>query len=185
MAGNTASSVLRATPAATRETLSSLSFRHTRRRMSRQPARGISLGVRAARPRPGSSRSAFCGSDCGSDCRSERGSDGRTPSAEQPLFPGAGGAVVAEYQRLLDAGYGDIPLRAGDGRRHEVVMRGELADRIRVRRVAREQISLAAAAAEVTPALRTAAAGLLHPFLATVAAECRRVVPDRADARLE
>src|SRR6185437_4357744 len=174
MAGNTASRVLRATPAATSDTLSSPSFCQTRSRMSRQPARGISLGVWASRPRPGSACSAFSGSDCGSD--------GRTRCVEQPLFPCARIAMVAEDEGRLDGRCGYSPLgphhRLGD----EVMMGRELADRIGVGRVARQEVSLAATAAEVPPALRAAAAGLLHPALAAVAVESRRVVPDRADA---
>src|SRR6185437_12688209 len=176
MAGNTASRVLRATPAATREMLSSLSLRQTRSRMSRQPARGISLGVRAARPRPGSARSAFCGSDCESV--------GSTPPTEQPLFPRPRRAMIAENQRLRARGRGDVLLGAVHGPGDEMMMRREIADRIGVGRIARQQIGLAPAAAKVPSALRAAAARFLHPGLTAVAVERRRVVPDRADARL-
>src|SRR5512146_759436 len=177
MAGNTASRVLRATPAATRETLSSPSFCQTRSRTSRQPALGISLGLRALRPRPGSLRSASS-SDLG--C----GSGARTRHTEQPLYPRpSAGAMVAEDERLLRGKRGPA-LGAIHGRGHEMMMRREIAYRIGAGRIAGQQIGLAAAAAEVPPALRAAAAGLLHPILAAVAVERGGVVPDRADARL-
>src|SRR6185437_16360386 len=170
MAGNTASRVLRATPAAIRETLSSLSFRQTRRRMSRQPTRGISLGVRAPRPRPGSFLSAFCGS--------ERGSDSATPPDEQPLFLHARLAMIAENQRLGSRHAGDIRLGASHGRGDEMVMGREVADGVGVGRISGQKIGLTSATAKVPSALRAAAAGFLHPVLPPVAVEGRRVIPD-------
>src|ERR1700691_4517662 len=93
-------------------------------------------------------------------------------------------AMVAEHERMLGRQRGAAALGAIHGLGHEVMMRREIAHRVRIRRVTRQQVSLAAAAAEVAPALRAAAAGLLHPVLAAVAVECRRVVPDGGYARL-
>src|SRR5690348_15186092 len=173
MAGKTASSVLSATPAATREMLSSPNLCHTRNRMSRQPALGMSLGARALRPRPGSLRSASA-SELG--CRSRL----RTRKAEQPLYPaGAGasaGAVISKYERVLGERRRQAALGAVDGFGHQMMMRRQVADRIGVGGIARQQIGLAAAAAEVPLALRAAAAGLLHPVLAAKAVESGRVV---------
>src|SRR6185437_14925672 len=163
MAGKTASSVLRATPAEISDRLSSLIRWKTRRRMSRHPARGISLGVRAARPRPGSLRSASSGDvGCGSRLR--------TRQAEQPLFPPPS-AMVAEDERGGESGRSRLLLAARHRFGDEMMVRRERADRIGIGRIAGQEVSLAAAAAEVPPALRTAAAGLLHPALAAVAVE--------------
>src|SRR6185437_9611159 len=141
------------------------------------------LGVRAPRPRPGSLRSASSSlPGCGSGVRTRR--------TEQPLCPRASaGAVVAEDERLLRGVrllrrmLQSTLLRASQSLGYEMMVGRELTDRIRVRRVAREEIRLATATAEVPPALRAAAARLLHPVLAAVMVECRRFVPDRADAR--
>src|SRR5579883_3373133 len=153
--------------------LSSPIFCQTRSRMSRQPAFGMSLGVRALRPRPGSLRSASA-SDFGG------GSGLRTRGAEQPLCPLAPsyGAMIAKDERVLPRTGVATALGALDCIGDQMMMGRELTDRIGVGWIPGQQIGLTAAAAEVSPALGAAAAGLLHPVLAAVAVECGRVVPD-------
>src|SRR4051812_35669160 len=63
-----------------------------------------------------------------------------------------------------------------------MMMWRELANRIRIRRVAGEQVGLAAASAEISGLLRTAATRLLHPCFAAEVIEARRVEPDPLDA---
>src|SRR5690606_251048 len=92
------------------------------------------------------------------------------------------GPVVAENQGVLDA-RARRALRPLDRGRDEPVVRRELADGVRVRWIAGQQVRLAAAAAEVAGPLGAAAARLLHPSLAAEAIERVRVVPDLANPR--
>src|SRR6185369_4232368 len=60
-------------------------------------------------------------------------------------------------------------------------MRGLVANRVGVGRLAGDEIGLAAAAAEVAALLGTAAAGFAHPLVAAIAVEAGRVAPDPAE----
>src|SRR4030095_13839476 len=89
--------------------------------------------------------------------------------------------MIAEDQRLLPC---TPPVRMCRGLRDQVMVRGEIANRICIGRIAREQVSLAATTAEVPALLGTTAAWLLHPGVAAEVIETGRVVPDPPDTRL-
>src|SRR5690606_20444457 len=76
-----------------------------------------------------------------------------TAGAAPRRAPRRSGAMIPKSQRVLSAG---APGALGplDGGGDETVMRRQVADGIRVRRIAREQIRLAATAAEVAGPLR-------------------------------
>src|SRR5262249_12591608 len=63
-----------------------------------------------------------------------------------------------------------------------MVMRRVVANRIAIFGLAGDEISLAAAAAEVASFLGAAAAGLAHPLVAAIAAEPGRLAPDPLEA---
>src|SRR4030095_16879801 len=89
--------------------------------------------------------------------------------------------MIAEDQRLLPC---TPPVRMRHGLRDQVMVRREIANRICIGRIAREQVSLAATTAEVPALLGATAAGLLHPGVAAEVIETGRVVPDPPDTRL-
>src|SRR6185503_4171931 len=89
--------------------------------------------------------------------------------------------MIAEDQRPLPC---TPSVRMRHGLRHQVMVRREIANRICIGRIAREQVSLAATTAEVPALLGTTAAWLLHPGVAAEVIETGRVVPDPPDTRL-
>src|SRR6266478_2563616 len=97
------------------------------------------------------------------------------PSTDSAGAPGSNGsdgnrdAVIAEDQHLLvrlaradGMGLGGALDRLG----HEMVVGRQIADRIRIGRIAGEEVGLAAAPAEIAGLLRAAPARLLHPAIA-------------------
>src|SRR5882757_11426297 len=75
----------------------------------------------------------------------------------------SGISVAAKYQGLL---LHALTVRRCDGLCHQVMVRGQIAYRIGIGRIAREQVGLATAAAEIARFFRAAAARLLHPRIA-------------------
>src|SRR5262249_59965029 len=88
------------------------------------------------------------------------------------------GAVIAEHQHVLTRRHSLRALGARHGIRYQVMVRREIADRVGIGGVPRQQVRLAAAATEVLDPLGTAPARLLHPGFASETIERIRVVPD-------